>query len=268
MRAAIIAAAIAAASPSIAAPASPQSFVETKRVNISLAFSGTNVFLYGDAPEDTARVVSVMEGPIGSEARLLQKGRVALFWLGVRQYRLGGLPSLYLVNANCQLCNRFSGCTHEAAADESWNQVLAPLGQPVGRGAVRARARLECLSGPLAGSEAATVVEGYWRLQAERGLYVVKGNRVRLAASGAYYHTFVLSAHAPDGRYRITTYFLGADRLIDVHENELFVRKTGLIATLSRLSERKPAVYGAITVLIALAAGWLAGTLFRRGGGH
>ena len=267
MRAAIVAAAIVAAAPAVATPASPQSFVDTRRVNISLAFSGENVFLYGDAPEGTVRVVSVMEGPIGSEVRLLQKGRVALFWLGVRQYRLGGLPSLYLVNANCPQCNRFSECPHDAAT-EDWNGVLAPLGQPVGRGAVRARARLESMSGPLAEGEAATVADGFWRLQSERGLYAVNGSRVRLGASGAYYHTFVLSAYAPDGRYRIRTYFLSADRLIDVHENELFVRKTGLIATLSRLAERKPAVYGTITVLIALAAGWIAGTLFRRGGGH
>lgn len=267
MRPSLFTAALLLAASPMTADAETTSFVKTRRVNISVAFSGANVFLYGDAPAGTERVVSVMEGPVGSEVRLLQKGRVALFWLGVRQYRLGGLPSLYLVNANCLQCNRVSDCPHETSG-ETWNAVLAPLGRPVGREALRARARLESLSGPLGPDETRTVVDGYWDLQAKRGLYTVSGKRVRLGPSGAYYHTFPLSSHAPDGRYRIITCFLSASELLDVRENELFVRKTGLVASLARLAERRPAVYGAVTVLIAIAAGWVAGTLFRRGGGH
>ena len=267
MRTELVIAAILAVAAASAETVPGRSLVETRRVNISLAFSGTTVFLYGEAPAGTVRVVSVMEGPVGAEVRLLQKGRVALFWLGVRQYSLGGLPSLYLVNANCTKCNRFSDCPHEAGG-EDWNAILAPLGLPVGRSALRSRARLECLSGAPATGEVAAVVDGYWTLQAERGLFAVDHNRVRLGPSSAYYHTFPLSSHAPDGRYRVTTYFLAADSLLEARENELFVRKTGLIATLSRLAERRATLYGAITVAIALAAGWIAGALFRRGGGH
>jgi hypothetical protein len=266
MRAAIVAAALLLGAPALGDD-SAASLVETRRVNISLAFSGGSVFLYGTAPAGTLRIVSVMQGPIGAEVRLLKKGRVALFWLGVRQYRLGGLPSLYLVNGNCPLCNRVADCPH-GGGDEGWNTALAPLGIPVGREALRATARIESLSGPLAPGEAQEVVDGYWDLQARRGLYAVAGNRVRLGASNAYFHTFPLSSHAPDGRYSISTYFLSAHGLIDSRENELFVRKSGLVASLARLAERRPAVYGIVTVLIAVAAGWVAGTLFRRGGGH
>jgi hypothetical protein len=253
--------------PALADTNATTSFLESRRVNISLTFSGSSVFMFGTAPAGTARIVSVMEGPIGSEVRLLKKGRVALFWLGVRQYRLGGLPSLYLVNGNCPQCNRVSDCPH-GGEDESWNAVLGPLGGPIGREALRARARIECLSGPLEPGEAHEVVDGFWDLQARRGLYAVAGNRVRLGASNAYFHTFPLSSHAPDGRYRITTYFLSPTGTLDMRENELFVRKSGLVASLARLSERRPAVYGIVTVLIAIAAGWVAGAMFRRGGGH
>jgi hypothetical protein len=247
--------------------ASSSSFVETRRVNVSLAFSGQQVFLYGRAPEGTVRVVSVMEGPTGPPVRLLQKGRVALFWLGVRQYRLGGLPGLYLVDANCPLCNRVSGCPH-TPKEEEWNRVLAASGSAAGRDAMHERAVIESLSGPLHEGEAETVLDGYWDLQARRGLFAVNGSAVRLAATRAYYHTFELPPQSPDGRYLISTYFLSGDALLGSEQNELFVRKVGLIATLSRLAERRPGLYGAVTVLIAIAAGWLAGTLFRRGGGH
>lgn len=262
----LAAAALVAAVPALA-DGTATSRVETRRVSISVTFSGANVFLYGSAPAGTARIVSVMEGPIGSEVRLLKKGRVALFWLGVRQYRLGGLPSLYLVNGSCQQCNRVSDCPH-GNGDESWNAILAPLGHPAGRDALRARAHIDGLSGALQNGEAREVVDGYWELQSRRGLFAVAGNRVRLGASGAYHHTFPLSSHAPDGRYRVVTYFLSDSALLDATENEVLVRKTGIVASLSRLAERRPAVYGSVTVLIAIAAGWIAGALFRRGGGH
>jgi len=251
-----------------AAPAAePGSFVATRRVNVTFAFSGEQVFLYGQAPAGTTRVVAAMEGPAASALRLLQKGRVALFWLGVRQYRLGGVPGLYLVNANCPLCNRPSGCTH-APAESDWNRILAPAGITAGRSALRAAAELECMSGTLAPGEVDTVLDGFWELQARRGLFAVHASAVRLGTTGAYYHRFDLPAQAPDGRYLIATYFLSQDGVIAIERNELFVRKSGLIATLSQLAERRAATYGAVTVLIALAAGWLAGALFKRGGGH
>ncbi len=249
------------------ATADATSFIETRRVNVSMAFSGQDVFLYGQAPAGTVRVIATMEGPVGAPVRLLQKGRVALFWLGVRQYRLAGLPGLYLVDANCPICNRATGCPHNPD-EEGWNRTLAPLGLAAGRGALRAQATLDSLSGALGSGELDAVLDGYWSLQAKRGLFSVKGNAIRLSSSGAYYHTFAMPPQAPDGRYLIATCFLSGDALLAVERNELFVRKAGLIATLSRLAERRAATYGAITVLIALAAGWIAGTLFRRGGGH
>jgi hypothetical protein len=264
---ALAAATLLLLAPSQASTQGASSFIESRRVNVSLAFSGQQVFLYGQAPQGTVRVVSVMEGPSGSPVRLLQKGRVALFWLGVRQYRLGGVPGLYLVDANCPVCNRPSDCQHPVD-EASWNKILAPLDRAAGRSALQQKAALECLSGPLAPGELETVIDGYWDLQSQRGLFAVNGRAIRLNPTGAYYHTFALPSQSPDGRYLITTYFLSADALLAVEHNELFVRKAGLIATLSRLAERRAALYGVITVLIALAAGWIAGALFRRGGGH
>jgi len=45
---------------------------------------------------------------------------------------------------------------------------------------------------------------------------------------------------------------------------ELFVRRSGLVAWLSCLARRHPALYGGITILIAPAAGWFAGAIFRK----
>jgi hypothetical protein len=251
--------------PAAQVPAAPEARVEVRRIEVSYAFSGRDIFLYGKAPAGTRHVVVVMEGPPAGTIRLMEKGRVALFWLGVRQYRLAGEPGLYLVNVSCPICNGFAPCSHTGAL-QLCNRLIAPLGLLTGPEEVAARARLESLSSPLRPGEEERVLNGFWELQTQRGLYGVRTNGIRLNAEGAFYHSFTLPAAAPDGRYGVTTTFVGEDRVLGQETNELFLRKTGMVEWLSRLADRRPFLYGAYTVLIAVASGWVAGTLFGRGG--
>ncbi len=256
-----------AALPTEAQDSPPSARVQTRRVTISLTFSGQHVFLYGRVLPGSEQVLAVMEGPSAGAVRLMEKGRVALFWLGVRQYRLTGVPGVYLANASAAACNGASPCP-PSVARIAWDKSAAAANLAVGPEALRARANLESLSGELAPGEADRILDGYWRLQSGRGLYETRHNAIRISRDGSFYHFFAIPTQAPEGKYRITTYFLAEDRLLGVAENELFVRQSGFVAWLSRLAERQALAYGASAVLIAVTAGWLAGTIFRRGGGH
>ena len=260
----LLLAAAAAAPAAVSGPVSVTG-LDVRRVEVSYAFSGRSVFLYGRAPEGTRRILAVIEGPPAGTIRLMEKGRVALFWLGVRQYGLGQVPGLYLINVSCPVCNGLQSCRH-AGLLEACNRLLAPLDLAAGSPEIAARARLSSLSGPLRKGEAERVLEGFWTLEESRGLYGVRTNAIRLSPQGVYYHTFQLPAAAPEGRYRITTSFLSDSEVLGVKTNELFVRQTGIVEWLTRLADRRPVLYGAFTVLVALAAGWTAGTLFGRSG--
>jgi hypothetical protein len=248
-------------------PQETQSVVAVHRVNVSLTFTGEEIFLYGKAPQGTTRVLAVLEGGSAGTVRLMEKGRVAVFWLGVRQYRLTGVPGIYLVNVSCPSCNGLEPC-RETADLAFWNHILAPLDTSVGMARIVAGADLECLSGKLEPGEAERTIDGFWSLEERRGLYVVSANAIRLSADGGFYHRFRLPTQAPDGKYSITTFFADDGRLLATDRNDLFVRKSGLIAWLTRLADRRALVYGIFTILIAVAAGWTAGVLFKRGGGH
>ncbi len=235
-------------------------------MEISATFLGRDLFLYGQAVAGTSCVLAVMEGPPIGSVRLLEKGRVALFWLGVRQYRLergaGGLPG----QRELPVMQRPRGVPPRGCARRRAIGCCCPTGSssvltgsPPGP-ASRASRGLSAEGRRSASCRAS----GRCRRRAQ--LYGLRTNAIRLNDQGAFYHTFTLPACAPDGRYRVTTYFLGDDRLLGVESNDVFVRKTGMVESLSRMAARRPAVYGALTVLIAVAAGWLAGTLFKRGG--
>ncbi len=258
---------LATARPALGQDQAPGARVQTRRVTISLTFSGQEVFLYGQVMPGTERVLAVMEGPSAGAVRLMEKGRVAIFWPGVRQYRLTRVPAVYLVNVSCPVCNMRLPC-HHPVDFALWNSALAPAGYMVGPDAFRAWAHLEPLSGELPSGEADRVLEGYWELQARRHLFAIRPNAIRVNADGVFYHRFALPAQAPEGKYRITTYFLAGHHLLGTAQNELFVRSSGFVAWLSRLADRQAFAYGVLTVLIAVTAGWVAGAVFKRGGRH
>ncbi len=256
-----------AAPPAPAQEASPLCRVDVRRVRISLGFSGQQVLVFGQVPPGTTQVASVVEAPPGRPVRLMLKGRVGPFWMGVRQYAVGGVPPLYLVNISCPGGNVLHPCPEKNVL-ESVNRRLEAEGVVLGPDAIVTGARVEVLRGEDSAAGTKQLFDGFWKLQASRGLYGVNENGIHLTGDGKYFYRATIPAHAPEAKYTITTYFLGSDALVDAARVELFVSRSGLVAWLARLAERQAYLYGGITVLIALAAGWFVGTIFRRGGGH
>ncbi len=245
----------------------PETRLATRRVAISFSFSGQQVFLSGPLMPEADGAFVVMEGPSAGPTRLMLKGRVVLFWMGVRQYELANAPGLYLVNLHCPLCNGLGQCSHEGSV-ETLSKSLLDSGVRIGVEAMVARSSVEVLGDAPEAGEQRKVVEGFWRLQESRGLYGLRHNAIRISSDGLLYHTFDLPTEAPEGKYRITTHFLRGNTLMAVARNDLFVRQSGLVNWLSRLAERHAMAYGVFTVAIALAAGFLAGTVFKRGAKH
>ncbi len=260
--------ALVLAAPVAAAGPGPGSIrCEARRVRISLGFGGEELLFFGRVPEGTRAVAVVVEAPSRNGLRLMEKGRVGPFWFGVRQYRLDGVPGLYQVLLSCPDGNVLHPCRHplELAGIE---RALAPAGVLLGPDALAARAAVETLQGKPDTAAIARLLEGFWRLQERGGLYRVAPNAVRINRDGQFYGRVPLPARAPEGKYTVTAHFLGEGALLGSASTELFVRRSGLVAWLSRLAERRAALYGSITVLVALAAGWLAGAIFGRHTSH
>lgn len=250
---------------SVAAPAEELGpvQVDVRRVRISLGFAGQQIFLFGQAPPGTERVVVVLEAPPCGPVRLMEKGRVGPFWLGVRQFRVEDVPGLYRVHLSCPGGNVLHPCPEQDSLPLV-NRGLGAGGEVVGPEAIAMRAKVEVLSGQAGPEARREVLDGLWELQRRRGLYGVHPNSVRLNGAGRYYCTCRLPAAAPEGKYSATVYFLDGGRVLGAATEGLFVRRSGLVAWLSRLARHHAATYGGITVLIALAAGWLAGAIFRK----
>jgi len=142
------------------------------------------------------------------------------------------------------------------------------VGDTLGQATLMRRSHLEVRDGELEPGEEETVFRGFWELQRGRGLYGVRENAIRIGSGGYFYHVMKFPTAAPEGKYHLRTFFLREGKLVGESEDEIFLRKSGLVGWLSRMAERRAATYGIFTVVIAIAAGVLAGSLFRRSAKH
>lgn len=69
----------------------------------------------------------------------------------------------------------------------------------------------------------------------------------------------------PTGTYRVEVFFVREGEVVSAQTTPLSVSRLGLGAEVYSFARDQAAIYGAFAVLIAIAAGWLAGFVFRRG---
>jgi uncharacterized protein (TIGR02186 family) len=68
----------------------------------------------------------------------------------------------------------------------------------------------------------------------------------------------------PRGVYTAEAYLFSEGKLVGLQATPLFVKKTGFDAILFDLAYKHSFLYGCIAVLFALAAGWIAGIVFKK----
>lgn len=214
---------------------------------ITTGFSGASVLLFGALEDDGDRksdVVVVVRGPDTPEI-IRRKERILGLWVNRAQgsvqdapayYRVASTRPLEKIAAPAVLDRRQIGLDHlkvsvrredEAAGDDDYRAALLRL---------KTRARL---------------------YDGETGQVTVM--------SGRLFRTEMdFPANVPTGTYQVDVYLFRGGEVISAQTTPLVVGKTGIGAEVFDLANRRAALYGALAVLLAAAAGWLAAVAFRR----
>jgi len=214
-------------------------------IAITTGFTGASVVLFGatDGPGD---VIVAVRGP-EREMTVRQKSRVAGIWVNTRQVSFGNLPSFYAV-----------------AASRPVADILSP--------AAAAFYRLGIANLKLAASTPApsVVVDAFRtaleRTQQEAGLYVERMGKVDFLGERLFRTTITFPSNVPTGTYLVEVFLVRDKDVVSGQTTPLVVSKVGVDATVFEFSTRQPGFYGAIAVLTAVVAGWLASLPFRGGG--
>jgi uncharacterized protein (TIGR02186 family) len=213
-------------------------------IAITTGFTGASVVLFGatDGPGD---VIVAVRGP-DREMTVRRKSRVAGIWVNTQQVTFVNLPSFYAVAASRPIAD-----------------ILSP--------AAAAFYRLGIANLKLAASTPApsVVVDAFRtaleRTQQEAGLYVERISKVDFLGERLFRATITFPSNVPTGTYLIEVFLVRDKDIVSGQTTPLVVSRVGVDAAVFEFSTRQPGFYGAIAVLTAVVAGWLASLPLRGG---
>lgn len=231
---------------STALPVHAQSIVSdlsTREVAISTGFTGAELILFG-ATEGFGDIVVTVVGPSRDEI-VRRKERIAGIWVNGASVTFEQAPAYYRIAASKPL---------EMIATPA---VLSQL--QIGSD------RIELFSRSQRPTESIlTFRNALIRNKKKLQLYSEDIFDIKIISGRLFRSTIPFPVNVPIGEYMVTVHLFKNGNHVSSEQTPLTVRKVGLEAKIFDFAHQHSAWYGAIAIVIALVAGWLAGVIFRR----
>lgn len=213
-------------------------------VGITTGFIGTEVLLFG-AIEGEGDVIVVVRGPDRQEV-VRRKDRIGGIWVNADTLAFTSVPAFYAVAAS------------RPVSDTVSERLLA-----------RHRIGMNFLDlRPAHPVDARTLADfraGFLRNKVRQGLYLEKPASVTFLGNRLFRTNLYFPANVPTGTYAVEVLQVHQGRIVSAQTTPLLISKIGIGAEVYRFAHRHSVLYGLIAILIALAAGWAAGVIFRKG---
>lgn len=215
-------------------------------VAITTGFVGSNVLLFGAVKSPGSEVAVVVRGP-SSDLWVRRKSRIGPIWINNNQIEFLDVPEFY------------------AVATSNPIEDLAIQGQlsryDIGVGNLELTVNAETVD---EGEDIDVFRDALIRNKQRAGLYPDTPGRVRFLGRRLFRTTLTFPANVPPGSYQIQTYEIEEGVVRNAQTTILTVSKVGMEAEIYELANNRAAIYGLMSIVLAVAAGWTASLVFRR----
>jgi uncharacterized protein (TIGR02186 family) len=220
------------------------------RVSISTSFDGSEILVFGaikreaPAPEDPPLAVIVTVAGPDESVVVRRKDRVAGIWVNVEGIEVEQAPSFYAVASSAPLGEALS-----QTEDLRWR--------------ITTRQKLRAVGAASTAEDAPAFLDALVRVREADGLYARAEESVKLRDATLFSTEIALPSALTEGNYVARIFLTRGGAVIDSYETTIFVQKVGLERFIYTLAHERPLAYGILSLAIAIAAGWLASTVFR-----
>ena len=211
-------------------------------IAITTGFTGAELLLFG-AKQERGDVVVLLRGPV-RDAVVRRRERVVGVWINAESIVFRGVPAYYHVASTRPL--------EKIAAPE----ILAANGIAAGTPSLAGTIDLPAV-------RVAPFRDGLIRNRSRQGLYGYDPRGVSVQGERLFRTTAIFPANVPTGPYRVHVFLFDRGKLVARKESTLVVKKVGLEASVFNFAHQESTLYGVVAIVIAVAAGWLAGVVFR-----
>ncbi|MGQ9366276.1 TIGR02186 family protein [Azospirillum sp. ST 5-10] len=241
-----LAGAVLAAALALAVTARAQSLVadlSSHLIAITTGFTGTEVVLFGSTGGE-GDVAVVVTGP-RIDATVRRKARIAGIWVNRNSAVFEQVPSYYVVASSRPLEDFAGDPVLERHQIGTANLILEP-------------------SEPLPPAELVAFRAALIRNKQREGLYGAERAEVNFLGERLFRTNIYFPANVPTGLYNVEVFLIRNGEVVSAQTTPLVVSKVGFSAEVTDFARGKPLLYGVVAVIGAVAAGWLAGALFRK----
>ncbi len=124
---------------------------------------------------------------------------------------------------------------------------------------------------PIAGGDEKTKwFNEFLKYKESSNLYRISSGRINLTEKDGKQNYYVLLEwpyQARPDNYTITVYAVRDKKVIETAETHVYVEQVGVVKSLAGMAKNNGALYGIVSILAALGAGFGVGLVFRKGGG-
>jgi uncharacterized protein (TIGR02186 family) len=238
------------------APAAPAECItdsSKQEILINLTYHGDKIEFFGTLGDTRAdSVVSILRSP-AEKVKLNQKGKVVFLWMTVKQHEVSNVPFMYKIHASRKM------------SEIAPAQTLMDLG--IGFDSIQDAIEIHTTKGEADPADRKVIYDGLMDLKMKQDLYKVDDdNRIAIKDQKLFKHYFTFPSAAKEGDYIVDSFLFREGQLVGKGSETIVVRKVGLQAKVVRWSKEYPKTYGLVAVIIALGAGLLVGTIFKKGG--
>lgn len=216
-------------------------------INITANFSGSEILIFGaverdaPSPEGELEVIITIEGP-SLPLTVRRKERRFGIWVNAAAIEVDEAPSFYAVastGAFADALTQVEDLRHRVSIPRAIRAVSVGVEHP------------EDFTNALI------------RIRESEALYQLNEGDVTLRNETLFDTSVRLPANLVEGDYRTRIFLTRGGEVLDVYEQDIAVRKVGLERFIYNLAHERPLIYGIVSLVIAIAAGWLASAVFR-----
>ncbi len=222
------------------------------RITVDFFYHGSTVSVRGVSDPGTDLIVKIASPE--SEQTLRQKGKVGgILWMNVGKLTFERVPSLYFLESTKNLTDILS--------EEEMNKYV------LGYSALEKHAEVTPVSSP---AEREKWFDEFVSFKTASKLYTTSYGKITTTQEGGNQQYYILldwPYQASPGEYTVSVYAVKNNKVVEQAETKVSVEQVGVVKSLATMAKSSAAVYGLISILAALGAGFGVGLIFRKGGG-
>lgn len=219
------------------------------KVSITTRFDGSNLLIFGaikreaPMPEGPLDVIVTLAGPTQA-ITVRRKERRFGIWVNAEAVPMSQAPAFYAVATTAPLPEILSN------VDDLRHTITIPR-------AIRA------VGATSVAPDVENFIDALVRIRMNKGQYQVLEGAVRLDEDTLFRTEITLPSALTEGVYPTRIFLLRNGAVVARHDAVINVQKEGIERSLFEMSREQPLLYGILSLVIAVAAGWGASAFFR-----